>query len=265
MSRYSVEITHSIVTYYKTIGDDEQPIRSKIITPLDGLHRFVNFDDFVEENRWIDADISDILSSFWQKFPFKNVYLSKSIANATLDIKLSNSGWPKTIYRTVYTHHRNFDLAPITPEQRELLDKKRAIVSSVRDELSKIRDSNLMYEYGFRRCNYNLNSISSAIGVAIRKFPTEALKDIHNIGYRMSEKLDEIDDVKRYIIADLYDISKMDNAFANLNKFVDDLFQNEIIDQEFYKDTLSTINLLHEYVIRHIDLRADQNIDINRK
>ena len=112
MSERSIEVSHYIITYYKKVEQideygETKIIRKKDIEPLEDLDRTVEFDRFLDSIKWVNNEICTTLEQIWQNFPSKNVYLSKSMVNATLDIKLNNCGWPKTIYRVQYRHHRN--------------------------------------------------------------------------------------------------------------------------------------------------------------
>ena len=200
MHKYSVEVSHYIVTYYKDTkknpdtGETEVE-RKQSHTPLTDLNWIKGFDNFIEENRWVDSEIVDILDKVWKALPGKHVYLSKSISQATLDIKLSNYGYPKTIYRIVYKHHRNElgdylkDYAdkigaydnekpkniedkklevhpcpfPVSDEERALLDRLKDIRQEFKTEIEFLKKDGLISLKESRRIVAYFSGITSSI------------------------------------------------------------------------------------------------------
>ena len=200
MHKYSVEISHYIVTYYKDTktnpdtGETEVE-RKQSHTPLTNLDWTKGFDNFIEENRWIDSEIVDILDKVWKALPGKHVYLSKTTSHATLDIKLSNYGFPKTIYRIVYKHHRNElgdylkDYAdkigaydnekpenvegkklevhpcpfPVSDEERALLDRVKKIHKECKDEIRTLNQNGKLSIKDSRRILAYFSGITSSI------------------------------------------------------------------------------------------------------
>ena len=189
MHKYSVEVSRYVITYYKdtTVDPDtgeEKVVHKKSFTKLANLSNTVDFDNFIEETRWINSEIVDILDKVWKALPGKHVYLSKSTSHATLDIKLSNHGFPKTIYRVVYKHYRN-DLddcdnkksenvedkklkaypspVPISDEERALLDELTNVGKEFRKEIDHLKNDGLLSIRESRRFVSYFASITSSI------------------------------------------------------------------------------------------------------
>lgn len=200
MQKYSVEISHDIITYYKRKSFDQEtgePIvkRSKSVKPIKEFDVHKDFDNFTESVRWIDSEIINVLNTIWTEFPGKHVYLSKSICNATLDIKLSNYGWPKTVYRITFKGGRNKSdedkpgtkvvelQLPPSEEHQKAFDDLKLGRRGFRNELESLKEKGLLTELWRRRAFYQFTRIYSILSkiVCDDEEYSKASDDLKNI------------------------------------------------------------------------------------
>lgn len=270
MSKYSVEISHYMITYYKnTIIDpdtgEEKVENNKTVTDLIDLNRSVDFDDFISGIRWIDGEIVDILGTVWKNLPGKHVYLSKTTLTVTLDIKLSNCGYPKTVYRAVYDYHR-IDAAPrdcpfpVSDEERALLDRLGELRKEFRNEVNLLRNDGLLSIIESRRVISYYFKIVSAIKSEIYAGKCgdswDKIANAYNELLNLTEDFNVSNTPISVVCKDSSNPYHIDKITEIVDKIYDIVWDVDHLGKSAYGFAISTINAINrwkEYTIYTIN------------